>query len=507
VTLFSRGAAICAALFSFLATPSLSEPVTVTSPSGGLSVTGEVLGFDGTYLRLESAFGPVTVDFTNMSCAGARCPDPTRYVPTLRLEGAERLSGVLFPALAEGYAHAQGMIAERSATGDDSFAYVIKDDGVNVLRLEITVGTSDSGFAAQAAGQTDLALSLRTATVDEAAPSRLRVLALEALTPVVSPARGLSSISLADLARVMAGEITDWADLGGEAGPIEVIAADADPSFSAALDQAVLSPLDLARTDDVALYHSYADVAAAVSSNDAAIAVLPIGALGNTKALTLAETCGLRSRPQLSSIKAEDYPLTFPLYYYLPDRRLPPRALGFLAWLNTAEAQLVIRRTGLVDLGAVAIPVEAQGERLAAAIAHAGREVGLDELQRMVRFFAGRDRLSSTFRFEPGAATLDAPSRSHLQSIAAALRSGRYKGHQLTLVGFSDADGPAAANRDLSRARADSVRSALLRLLGGEAPDGIVIDTEAFGEAMPMGCDDTVWGRQINRRVEHWVSQ
>jgi len=33
----------------------------------------------------------------------------------------------------------------------------------------------------------------------------------------------------------------------------------------------------------------------------------------------------------------------------------------------------------------------------------------------------------------------------------------------------------------------------------------IKLELEAFGEAMPMACDDTAWGRQVNRRVEVWV--
>jgi len=498
---------IFAALFSLLSGPVLADPVTVTSMSGGLSVTGEVLGFDGTYLRLESDFGPVTVDFTDMTCAGATCPDPARFVPTLRLAGAERLSRALFPALVEGYAHTRGMVADRSVTGADRFAYVLRQGDANVLRLEFTVGTSDSGFAAQAAGQADVALSLRMASDGEAAQNKLRIVGLEALTPVVSPARDVATISLTDLARVLAGEITDWADLGGAAGPIEVVSKDADPAFRAALEQRVLGPLGVSLTANLTSFQTYVEVAAEVASNDAAIAVLPVGSLGTAQTLTLVGACGLRSLPRRHSIKAEDYPLTFPLYYYLPNRRLPPPALGFLAWLNTAEAQLVIRRAGLVDLGATEIPVEAQGERLAAAIAVAGREVGLTELQRMVRFFAGRDRLSTTFRFEQGEVVLDAPSRSQLQSIATAIRSGRFNGRHLTLVGFSDADGPAAANRTLSRARAEAVHAALLRLLGGAAPEGATIDTEGFGEAMPMGCDDTELGRHINRRVELWVSE
>jgi phosphate transport system substrate-binding protein len=35
--------------------------------------------------------------------------------------------------------------------------------------------------------------------------------------------------------------------------------------------------------------------------------------------------------------------------------------------------------------------------------------------------------------------------------------------------------------------------------------DRINITTTAFGEAMPMACDNTEWGRDVNRRVEIWV--
>jgi phosphate transport system substrate-binding protein len=35
--------------------------------------------------------------------------------------------------------------------------------------------------------------------------------------------------------------------------------------------------------------------------------------------------------------------------------------------------------------------------------------------------------------------------------------------------------------------------------------DRVDIGVDAFGEALPMACDDTAWGRQANRRVEVWV--
>ena len=49
------------------------------------------------------------------------------------------------------------------------------------------------------------------------------------------------------------------------------------------------------------------------------------------------------------------------------------------------------------------------------------------------------------------------------------------------------------------------VRDAALKAAEVISLDRIDIATTAFGEAMPMACDDTDWGRDMNRRVEIWV--
>jgi len=73
------------------------------------------------------------------------------------------------------------------------------------------------------------------------------------------------------------------------------------------------------------------------------------------------------------------------------------------------------------------------------------------------------------------------------------------------LVGFSDGDGPAAANRDIALRRADAVRRAVISAAETANFDRIEMGVDAFGEALPMACDDSAWGRQANRRVEVWV--
>ena len=146
-----------------------------------------------------------------------------------------------------------------------------------------------------------------------------------------------------------------------------------------------------------------------------------------------------------------------------------------------------------------------QGYRFANAVTSAGPEVMLAELQRMTRTFYGMARLTTSFRFEAGSVRLDAQSRSNVQQLARALEQGTYDSRRMLLVGFSDGDGPAAANRDIGLRRAEAVRRALSVAAPTADFDRIDLGVDSFGEALPMACDDSAWGRQANRRVEVWV--
>ncbi len=66
-----------------------------------------------------------------------------------------------------------------------------------------------------------------------------------------------------------------------------------------------------------------------------------------------------------------------------------------------------------------------QGTRIANAIAAAGDEVPLGELQRLVTTLGQAERLSSTFRFDDGSIDLDAQSRASVARLAARHRTRR----------------------------------------------------------------------------------
>ena len=100
---------------------------------------------------------------------------------------------------------------------------------------------------------------------------------------------------------------------------------------------------------------------------------------------------------------------------------------------------------------------------------------------------------------------LDAQSRSNVQKLAQAFEQGRFDARTVMFVGFSDGDGPPGPNRSIALQRAETVRRAVVSAAEAADLKQLTLEVEAFGEAMPMACDGTAWGRRTNRRVEVWV--
>lgn len=502
----------------FFCAPAFAQDVTLTSEGGGLDLSGRFIGFDGENIQIDSEFGPLTLRYDAVNCAGDACPDLSNYIPTLRLSGASRMTDVLMPALVDGFARANGYLVEFTET-DAGFDQTLIDDTGAVALFQFRTTNTDEGFADLIARETDIVMSVREVRDDEVMRARdvglgqlddarqSRIVGLDALVPVVSSRSDVRNISLAALSNAFAGETQNWSELGQADVPMTLhLGPETDGQMQRFIDDA-LKVVGKKLSESVVRHTDYGAVANAIAADPGALGVLPFTDVGTAQPIALRDTCGFISAPRLTALKTEDYPLTAPMFLYMPSRRLDPVAREFLGWMRGPQAQLVVRRSGFVDQGAVPIPLDAQGQRFANAIAAAGGDMPLIELQRMVRVLGARVRLSTSFRFEVGSTRLDAQSRSNLLSLAQAMKDGRYDAKPLMLIGFSDGRGAASANRDLSSARAEAVLRELRALLGGTLPTGVSIETEAFGEALPMGCDDTEWGRQMNRRVELWISQ
>ena len=499
--------------------PAAAQDVTLTSRDGAVEISGNLQGFDGEFYRVDTIYGELTVDGSGVLCEGPGCPNLNAYVAEVSLSGAPTIGRVLMPALIEAFALRQGLELSRQATSDIATTFTLSDPegGPARGRFHLRLTNTDEGFADLLAGEADMVMSLREVTRNEAIRGREagmgdlrdarrnRVLALDALVPLVSAGNPVTTITTPQLARVLSGDIADWVELGGADAPIAVHLHDADTGLGQTTERQMLTEGAVGFVADAIRHPNGEALSQAVSQDPFALGIGSRSEKGLTFELALTGDCGFGMQATRRAVKTEDYPLTAPMFIYLPAHRLPKLVREFLVFTREPAAQLVIRRAGFVDQLPEEIEIDAQGDRFANAVLRAGGDVTLADLQRMVQVLRPLKRLTTTFRFEPGSIRLDPQSRSNVDGLARALESGFYDGRQLVFVGFSDGEGSASTNRAIALGRADAVRSAVVKSAETAQLDRLKLDTEAFGEAMPMACDDSEWGRRANRRVEVWM--
>lgn len=506
-------AVLGAALFSCLIGPAAAQDVELRSLDGSVELEGNLISYDGAFYRLDTVYGALTVSAEGVSCAGPGCPDLTNFVAEARVAGAATVAEGLLPELLEAFAQSQGM----QIAVEDGPVYVLRRaDGSAAARFSVTPGSTDEGFLALLNDEADIALALREPSRAEVAASeatspddpplddRVRVLALDALVPVVSPENPIDALSLPDVARLFSGEVVNWHELGGPDAPIALHMLAPGLGLSQAFETRVLLPSDAEAGPEIIHHESAEALAIAVSRDAYAVGITARSGVGAARAVPLIGQCGFPLSASVDAVKAEDYPLTAPVYMYLAPRRLPLLVRQFLAFTETELAETHVAEAGFVNQLLTRTPLALQGERLGNAIRAAGEDVDLDDLQHVMEVLGTAERLSTTLRFNPGGAELDIQSRASVGRLAAAVERGVFDERQLIFAGFSDSDGPSAVNARLSLRRAGVVRDAVLAA-GIARAERVEMVSVGFGEAMPMACDDTDWGRAVNRRVEVWL--
>lgn len=491
--LISGGAAFIAAFL--VSQMVLAQDVTLTSRNGGLSLSGLLLAYDGEFYRVDTEYGNLTVDAEGVICEGPACPDLTAPLAVIRVTGAGEAAGKLLPPLFGVFAAGRGLTFQLLIPAPD-FAAEITDPGTGQPLARISFAPAMLGAAMDALRQERVELVV---SGDAPAGFQARALALDPLIPVIASENHLPRISSAGLAAALRGEVVNWQDLGGPDMPIVIHALTADNPIQHAAEERLGGAFaDGPRHPDAT------SLAAAVARDPWALALTGQSALGAARPVLLTDSCGFPLPATPLTVKAEDYPLTAPLFLLTPNRRMPLLLREFLEFLATDAAGRVIAAAGYVDRRMGRAPLTEDGQRLLGAIRVAGTDVKLAELQRLAAAMTGGDRLSLTFRFQDGSVQLDAHSRENLADLARQIAAGRFAGETLTLAGFSDGTGAADVNLALSESRAVAVRTAL-RDIAPDLADQQLPGVLAFGEALPMACDTTGAGRQINRRVELWA--
>ena len=121
-------------------------------------------------------------------------------------------------------------------------------------------------------------------------------------------------------------------------------------------------------------------------------------------------------------------------------------------------------------------------------------------------YLAGTQATPQTFtfdklNFETGKSDIRPSDQADVDQVAATLK--QYPKAHIRIAGYADTRGNEAANVALGKARADSVKAALV----AKGIDGGRIETATGGTSDPVDTNATAAGRAENRRTELVVTQ
>ncbi len=494
---------------------------TVSLISGdGTRFTGNLQEYDGTNYVIESEQGVLTVRSEFVTCVGDACPDLGPVVAEFKVASPAGVGEQFIGKALNRFANEKSLNVTRSISYDGTEVNYLLGNNSGELVASITVTPTDdiASLKALFSGDAAFALTREAFTVEEiagivnmrakdvAARLNAQTIALDALTATMNPANRVRSVSLKQMGDVLSGRVTNWKDVGGDDGAIQLHVLNADSNLARVIKRDILAPRGLRLAANVMVHETLDELNKAIADDPMAFAVSYRSQNKGNNIPTTRNACNIFSSANSFSLQTEEYPLTMGWNLYtLQGQEVPDLSKSLAEYLSSDEGQAAAKEAGLVGLAIDKQAMSEQGERLLSAmLASTIDKAGIKVYRNYLAEVSTADRLSTTLRFVSGSAQLDDRALRDVRRISELVRKGELDGNDILLIGFSDAVGVFKNNIVLSQARAERAKADILNSTIGIL-DAANVKTFGFGPVAPVGCNETLDGRQLNRRVEVWI--
>ena len=222
-----------------------------------------------------------------------------------------------------------------------SESFMEKNPGVTVT-VEYT--GSGAGLESLAAGSVDIGNASRGLKDEEKASGEVEnIVAIDGIAVITNKSCSIKDVTSKDLAKIYTGEITDWAELGGEEQPIIVIGREAGSGTRDAFEE-------LLEVKDVCAYAQELDSTGAVLAK---VGTTP-GAIGYVSLDVVDDTVsGLKIdgvEPTEEEILAGNYMLQRPFVMATKGEISEQNELvqTWFNYINSDDAKEVIKQVGLI---------------------------------------------------------------------------------------------------------------------------------------------------------------
>lgn len=411
----------------------------------------------------------------------------------MEIHGSNTIGATLAPLLMTGFLqqHSAGTVTATPAGRENETELGGTWNGKPVNTLVAAHGTS-TGFTSMAAQQADIWAASRRIKPAEVAVMASRadmtsvqsehVIAIDGLAILVHPSNPVVQLTIEELAKIFAGEITRWSALGGADLPIRLYARDERSGTWDTFKELVLAGR-YTLAGGARRYESNDQLSDDVSNDPAGIGFAGFASVRSSKLLAIADGSAPALKPSELSVATEDYPLSRRLYLYTVGAADGTLVQAFIEYVQSPPGQEVVAQSGFFSQNPFAVEPD--------------YDASVPESFR--RLTARYNRLSVNVRFAEGRTRLDNKAKRDLLRIRHYLEQSGKKASDLMLIGFADQQTDELRAQMISELRALSVSKAL-RELGLPVPGHT-----GYGHYMPVGSAGGNMGEQRNGRVEIWI--
>ena len=246
----------------------------------------------------------------------------------LVIKGSDTLGAKLVPMLAEDYkASHPGTTFEIAAEGSTTGIAAITD------------GTAQIGMSSRRAKPTEM-----SAATAKGVTMKPTVVAFDGIGVIISQKNPLTSLTKRQVEQIFAGDITDWSQVGGPAGPISIYTRNTSSGTYSDFKDLAMKKRDYASSSQKMAGNE--QIAAEVAKNANGIGYVGLAYLTDPGIKTVAIDGSL---PTEESVIAKQYPYARPTFYYT-NGEPSGEAAKFVEFTLSDEGQKIVRKVGFVPV-------------------------------------------------------------------------------------------------------------------------------------------------------------
>ncbi len=420
--------------------------------------------------------------------------DASQQGELFSLHGSNTVGARLAPELAKDFMEAKGLTRVSIVNQDVENEYQVvgyHPDTRQPFIINLAAHGSSTAFTALAEGRAQIGMSSRAIKPQEVAALEAlgdmnsfeaeKIVAIDGLAIIVHKSRDIDELTIDQIAKIFAGEITDWQQLGAAPGKISLLARDDKSGTWDTFKSLVLRNAHQLHPA-AARFESNDEISRRVQQNSNAIGFVGLAAVGDAKALAIAHNNTRALLPTQLSVATEDYPLSRRLFMYVSPAHQSPLVREFIAYVQSGAGQSRVTKVGYIAQTPMMLPLASLR----------GAPAGYREL------VENAQRLSVNIRFKDGSASLDNKARQDILRLIQFMQDPKQRERELVLAGFGDAKQTERRAQVLSRLRALAVAFVLRE-------QGLTnLRIEGFGDELPVADNDS-GQRTRNQRVEIWL--